>query len=179
MVFWAPVFAPIYYLLGSIRASGMVALVAAAIFASMLSLRFTKSVWLTGQLIAGSVFAVLIGLATVTGGTGSPALWWLPAVPIIGLILCGVRPGMAWAGLSCLACVAFLVLDRWGVALPEDIGPDDLRILNWAGMSGIILCAFSLTLAFKLGEDGARLDLENARWKANRRTRPRARSWRT
>jgi signal transduction histidine kinase/DNA-binding response OmpR family regulator len=163
MVFWAPVFAPIYYLLGSIRASWMVALVAAAIFASMLSLRFTKSVWLTGHLIAGSVFAVLIGLATVTGGTGSPSLWWLPAVPIIGLILCGVRSGMAWAALSCLACVAFLVLDRWGVALPEDIGPDDLRVLNWAGMSGIILCAFSLTLAFKLGEDAARVNLENAR----------------
>ena len=33
MVFWAPVFAPIYYLMGSIRASGMVALVAAALLA--------------------------------------------------------------------------------------------------------------------------------------------------
>ena len=106
---------------------------------------------------------MLIGLATVTGGTGSPSLWWLPAVPIIGLLLCGVPSGMAWAASSCLACLAFLFLDRWGVTLPEDIGPDDLRILNWAAMSGIILCAFSLTLAFKLGEDAARRDLEAAR----------------
>ena len=27
-----------------------------------------------------------------------------------------------------------------GSTLPKDIGPDDLRILNWAAMSGIILC---------------------------------------
>ena len=163
MVFWAPVFAPIYLLLGSTRGCAMITIVAAAILVSIASLRFTKSVRLTGHLIAGSVFAVLLGLATVTGGTGSPALWWLPAVPIIGLILCGVPSGMAWAGMSCLACLGFLLLDQWGVTLAEELGPSQMRLLNWAATSGIILCAFSLTLAFKLGEDAARLDLETAR----------------
>ena len=163
MVVWAPVFAPIYYLLGSTRACAMIVLVAAAIFGSMLSLRITRSVRLTGQLIAGSIFVVLIGLAMITGGTGAPSLWWLSAVPIIGLILGGVRPGMVWAGLSCLGCLGFLLLEQWGIRFSQEIGPEDLRVLNWAAVSGIILCAFSLTLAFKLGEDAARRDLEAAR----------------
>ena len=141
----------------------MIGLVGVAILVSMASLRFTKSVFLTGHLIAGSVFAVLIGLATVTGGTGAPSLWWLPAVPIIGLILCGVPSGLVWAGLSCLASLLFLLLNEWGFPLAEDIGHDEMRLLTWAATSGIVLCAFSLTLAFKLGEDAARLDIEAAR----------------
>jgi signal transduction histidine kinase/DNA-binding response OmpR family regulator len=163
MVVWAPVFAPIYYLLGSMRACVMVGLVGCAILGAMASLRFTHSVVLTGHLIAGSVFAVLFGLACITGGMGSPALWWLTAVPIIGLILCGVPSGIAWAGLSCLLCLGFLLLDLAGIPLAEDIGREHMQLLNWAATSGIILCAFSLTLAFKLGEDVARIELEAAR----------------
>ena len=68
MVFWAPIFAPIYQALGSPRAALMVVLVAVAILVSMWSLRFTKSTSLTGNLIAGCVFAVLIAIATVSGG---------------------------------------------------------------------------------------------------------------
>jgi two-component system, sensor histidine kinase and response regulator len=163
MLFWAPVFAPIYWWLGSPRGCVMIGLVGIAILASLTSLRFTKSAFLTGHLIAGSVFAVLIGLAMVTGGTGAPSLWWLPAVPIIGLILCGIPSGLVWAGLSCLASLVFLLLNEWDFPLAEDIGQDEMRLLTWAGTSGIVLCAFSLTLAFKLGEDAARLDIEAAR----------------
>ena len=80
MMFWAPVFGPIYYWLGSPRAAVMVGLAALAIAASMLSLRLTKSVAFSGNLIAASVFAVLIAIASVTGGIGAAPLWWLPSV---------------------------------------------------------------------------------------------------
>ena len=163
MVLRAPVFAPVYHWLGSPRGGFMILLAGTAILLSMASLRVTKSVFLTGHLIAGSVFAVLIGLAVVTGGTAAPSLWWLPAVPIIGLILCGVPSGFAWAGISCLACLAFLLVGQSELPLPDDIGPEAMAFLNWSAMSGIILCAFSLTLAFKLGEDAARRELETAR----------------
>ena len=49
MIFWAPVFAPIYYALGSRRAAIMVACAALAILGSMLSMRVTKSAELTGN----------------------------------------------------------------------------------------------------------------------------------
>ncbi len=151
MVFWAPIFAPIYHLLGSPRAALMVVLAAAAILASMWSLRFTRSTFLTGNLIAGCVFAVLIAIASVSGGIEAASLWWLPSVAIIALVLCGISSGAFWTVLSCLACLTFLSLANSGIALPDDIGVENRRLLDFAALCGIILCASSLTLAFKLG----------------------------
>ena len=163
MVFWAPVFAPIYQLLGSPRAALMVVLVAVAILLSMWSFRFTKSNFLTGNLIAGSVFAVLIAIAAVSGGIHAASLWWLPAVAIIALVLCGISSGVFWTILGCLACAAFLGIARSGIALPEDLSVENQQLLDFAAICGIILCAFSLTLTFKLGENTARAELEAAR----------------
>ncbi|MGI9474459.1 MAG: response regulator [Rubripirellula sp.] len=163
MFFWTPVFGPLYWLLGSTRGAIMIACVAAALFASVLSILWTKSAALTGHLIATSVFVCLIGLSAITGGIDSPALWWLPSVPIIALILCGIRGGIVWATLSCVSCVAYLCLDFYQIRIPEDISIESMRLLNALAAMGIILCAFSLTLAFKIGEDSARRETEAAR----------------
>lgn len=163
MVFWAPVFAPIYQLLGSPRAALMVVLVAVAILVSMWSLRFTKSTFLTGNLIAGCVFVVLVAIAAVSGGIDAASLWWLPSVAIIALVLCGISSGVFWTILGCLACVAFLGIAKSGVTLPEDLSVENRQLLDFAAICGIILCAFSLTLTFKLGETAARVELEAAR----------------
>ena len=163
MVVWAPVFAPIYQLLGSPRGTLVIALTAVAILASMLSLRLTKSVLLTGNLIAGVVFVCLMALACLTGGIEAASLWWLASVPIIGLILCGFGSGVFWAVVSCIACTVFMVLAEFGVAVPDDIGAENRHLLDWAAACGIVLCASTLTLTFKLGEAAARRDLEAAR----------------
>jgi signal transduction histidine kinase/CheY-like chemotaxis protein len=163
MLFWVPVFVPIYYWLGSTRAALMVAIVGVAIVGAMWSLRITKSPIVTGNLLAGSVFAVLIALTCVTGGLGSVALWWLAAVPIIGLILCSVRSGVIWAVCCCLACVAFFAFASSNVSFPNDIGGDNQAWLDVAAVCGIILCAFTLTLVFHVSEANVRRDLETAR----------------
>ncbi|MBC8872818.1 MAG: response regulator [Planctomycetes bacterium] len=163
MVFWAPVFAPIYQLLGSPRAALMVVLVAIAILVAMWSLRFTKSTFLTGNLIAGCVFAVLVAIAGVSGGIDAASLWWLPSVAIIALLLCGVSSGVFWTILGCLACATFLGIAKSGITLPQDLSIENRQLLDSAAICGIILCAFSLTLTFKLGETAARMELEAAR----------------
>ncbi len=162
MVIWVPVFVPIYLWLGSARGALIIAFAGVTIFSSMASLRFIKSVSLTGHLIASSVFATLFGLTLVTGGTGSPSLWWLPSVPIIALILCGVRSGIAWAAISCLTCLLFMGFDLAGISVEQDFSVEQMRLLSSTATIGIILCAFSLTLAFKLSEDAARVALESA-----------------
>ncbi len=162
MVFWAPVFAPIYQLLGSPRAALMIVLVAVAILVSMWSLRFTKSTFLTGNLIAGCVFAVLIAIAAVSGGIDAASLWWLPSVAIIALVLCGISSGVFWTFLGCLACATFLGIAKSGITLPGDLGVENRQLLDFAAICGIILCAFSLTLTFKLGETDARHASERA-----------------
>ena len=96
MVFWAPVFAPIHDWVSSPRSAGMIALAAIAILASMVSLRITKSIYVTGTLIAAVMFGLLVALAIVSGGIEAASLWWLPSVPIIALVLCGIPAGIVW-----------------------------------------------------------------------------------
>ena len=161
---WAPVFGPAYYFFGS-PVGGLIILIAALVLlVAMASLRISKSVFLTGQLIAIVVFVTMILLALRTGGPGSPSMWWLAAVPIIGLVLCGIRSGCFWAVASCLACFTMMFNHQLEV-LPVafDVAPERLRILNSLANAGIVLVGFSLTLAFKLSEDAARIELETAR----------------
>ncbi len=170
MVFWAPVFVPIYCFLGSPRAALMVGCAALAILGSMLSLRFTKSPPLTGNLLAAAVFAVLVALTCVTGGLGTVALWWLSSVPIIGLILSGIRSGVGWAAASCLACTVFFGFAEYEITFPNDIG-ERSHLLGWAAVCGIILCAFTLTLVFQVSEGTARKALEAARDESHQASR--------
>jgi signal transduction histidine kinase/DNA-binding response OmpR family regulator len=163
MVFWGIVFAPIYQQLDSPRAAMVILSGATGILVSIASMKLTRSAWLTGNLIAAFVFAVLIGVASVAGGVHSASLWWLPSVPILALILCGVRPGILWAIVSCIAWVTFLVFSVSEVAIPNDISADDQPLLACAAACGIILCASTLTLVFELGEVIARAELEAAR----------------
>jgi signal transduction histidine kinase len=163
MLVWVPVFAPLYLALGSLRSCLIVMAAAVAMLFAIATLKISKSVALTGHLVALAVFCTLIALATVSEGTRSPALWWLTAVPIIPLILSGTRAGLTWVGLSCLACLLFLLIDLAGFSFPTDFQPLQMRLLNAIGTAGIVACAFSLTLAFKVGEDAARAELELAR----------------
>lgn len=164
ILIWAPVFGPSYYFLGSPRGGVTIAIAALGLIAAMVSLRFTKSVSLTGHVVASIIFTMLMYLATLTGGPGSPSLWWLPAVPIMALVICGIPSGVVWAIISSLSCFAFLMNDQLGmVALADEIVGPKFRLLNSLATAGIILCSFSLTLAFKLSEDAARRELELAR----------------
>lgn len=163
MFFWTPIFAPIYVLLESLRGGAIIACTALAIFLSVYSLRWTKSAAFTGHLISASVFGCLVTLSALTGGTDSPSLWWLPAVPIIALILCGTRSGLSWAFTCCAVCAVYLGLDQFQVTIDSDITPESMKLLNAVANMGIILCAFSLTLAFKFGEDNARREIDAAR----------------
>ncbi len=163
MLFWTPVFAPIYYLLGSPRGGLMIACVAVAIILSLSLLRWTRNVELVGNLLAASVFCVLIGLAMISGGIDAASVMWLPAVVIIALVLGGTRAGIAWALASCLACLVLVSLPTTGVDLPNDIGADKRWVLDFAATCGIVLCAFSLTFLFKVSESITRQALEVAR----------------
>lgn len=163
MMFWAPVFAPIYQGLGSPRGALVIILTAVGIGVSMLSMRWTKSAALSGNLIAATVYACLVLLASFSGGIQSASLWWLAAVPIIGLLLGGVASGAIWTALSSIACIAFFALAWNGISVPNDIAVKDQAVLDCAAMCGIIVCAATLTLTFKVGEAAARRDLEVAR----------------
>lgn len=164
ILIWAPVFGPSYYFLGSARGGLIIGVATIALVVAMMSMRSTKSVFVTGNLFAAIIFLMLVALSTLTGGAGSPSLWWLPAVPIMALVISGTWSGFAWAGISSLACLTWLINDYVQIIpLYNDIAEADYRLLTALAAMGIILCAFSMTVAFKLSEDATRDDLEAAR----------------
>ena len=159
---WAPLFAPLYWALGSTRSAWMIVGAAATIMLSTQSLRWFRNTYLAGNLVAGSLFSVLISLATVTGGIQATSLSWLPAVAIIGLLLCDTRSGIAWGVVCCLACGVMLCLPEMGVTLANDIAPQSQWILESSGTSGIVLCALTLTYLFQSSEMKMRRELATA-----------------
>ncbi len=163
IAFWAPVFAPIYFALGSSRGAVMIACAAVGILLSAVSMRWTRSITLTGNLIAAALYAVLLGLAAVTGGIQAASLCWLPAVAITGLLLGGTRAGIAWAVVSCLTCLVLLGAAESGFQLPNDIPLQNQWLLDFAAICGIVLCALLLTYLFQSGEADIRRALEISR----------------
>lgn len=135
MIFWAPVFAPLYYVLGSPRGALVIVTAALAILMALLSLRLTLSIYLTGHLTVGAVFMVLVSLATVSSGILAASLWRLASVPILALLLCGICEGIVWAVLCCGACVTFLLLSLFGTLVPNDIRPDGTLLPDYAAAS--------------------------------------------
>lgn len=161
--FWAPVFVPVYLWLESPRAAGFIAITFVMILSSLLSLRFTRSVLLTGNLLSACLMFVLVGIASVTGGITAPALMWMPAVPLMAIILCGVTSGMVWIVISCASCVTFFIMSQQGIQVPNDISAQNQSLLQVSVLCGIILCTSVLTIIFALSEKRAQSKLEIAR----------------
>ncbi|MCU0962779.1 MAG: response regulator [Pirellulaceae bacterium] len=163
MLLWWPIFTPVYIWLGSARAGAIITLGALSALAVIVCLGRIRSLVVAGNLTAAIVYLVLVGLASVAGGIEAAALWWLCAVPIIGLVLCGTRSGLSWAIVSALTILAFYTLHVLHVAVPHDIPADNVVLLDSLSMCGVVFCAFLLTLAFRQGEEAARQELERAR----------------
>ncbi len=161
--FWAPVFAPTYLWLGSPRSAVCIVLSLVFTTFAMASFRFTKSIQLTGNLFVVSLFFVLIFIASVTGGIRAASLMWMPAVPLIAVILCRIEFGVIWAVLACAACSAFFVADRFGIQMDNDISELSSHWLHVAVLCGIILCTSLLTTIFTLSEQRAKQQLEHSR----------------
>jgi len=161
--FWAPVFAPIYLWLGSPHAAGFIAITFVMILFSVVSLRFTRSVQLTGNLLSACLLFVLVTIASVTGGITAPALMWMPAVPLMAIILCSVSSGIVWSLVSCTACVVFFIMSKLGIEVPNDISAANDTLLQVSVLCGIVLCTSILTIIFALSEKRAQEKLESAR----------------
>ncbi len=150
---WAPIFAVLYVSL-SAPISASILLVASVVFvATLLSLRIGAPVVVVANLVTGIVLVVLVLLNLVTGGVDAPALRWLPAVPILAIVLCGRYAGWIWVLASCVAGGAFVVLSETAVLLPMELTGFAFKWINYAGDLGFIVCVAVLTWIFKRSED--------------------------
>ncbi len=86
-------------------------------------LRRTRSVALAGHLFSAIVLVVLTTLTVAFGGPGATTVALFPLVPMIAVVVIGVRPGVVWCALSAAALTAIYAVDQHVVDLPSRIPP--------------------------------------------------------
>jgi signal transduction histidine kinase/DNA-binding response OmpR family regulator len=150
MFVWAPLYIVVHWFLDAPLSMAVVAVAGVATVMSMASLRLTRSVKITGNLIAATIFSALIGLACITGGIRSFSLWWLPSVPIMALVISGIPSGIAWTILSCLVGPFFFAMDYSGHGFASELDPPAFRVVTVSATVGITICACILAAFIEL-----------------------------
>ncbi|MCJ2136547.1 PAS domain-containing sensor histidine kinase [Methylobacterium sp. J-026] len=103
------------------------------VFAAVLLVR-TGSLWLAHAVSAAGLTGVVVALASITGGTASPAAVWLVAIPVEALVSGSLRATVAAAAMAILGVLAVVGLGAVAGALPVmDIS------------AGLALPAFAIT----------------------------------
>ncbi len=163
MALWAAVFAPVYLVLGSTRGAVIIVIAGASCVLSVLSLKVHGSSQLASNLLAAIVLLTLLSLALITGGYAAPPMIWLPAVPMISILLCGWRTGFSWLLVTSASAMVIYVLHMRGSLPPSDfvgLSADWAYILS---LVGIITCTTLLCFVFDFHARALRTELEAAR----------------
>ncbi|MCC6359312.1 MAG: GHKL domain-containing protein [Phycisphaerales bacterium] len=90
----------------------------------------------------------LAALACITGGDGAPALVWLLAVPLVGIYIGGLRPGMLWCGAALTVFIAFHALRQNGFTFPQHLPERELGHLAVVANMGLTLLIATLAGAY-------------------------------
>ena len=78
-----------------------------------------RSLVVVGNIEAAITTAALITAASIAGGIDGAALRLIPVIPIMALLLAGMRWAWAWLGFNSLCVIALYLVDKHGTHLPE------------------------------------------------------------
>jgi len=160
MMFWVPVFSAIYAALGSPTCAAIILLAGLLLVGVLLSLRIGKSPTLSANAMTLLAWSTYTALSCFTGGHGSPAEWWYVSVPVMAVLLSGLRWGVCWSMVSVLSIAGFYFAAEQGRTFPIELASGGMRFLEFSGLSGILLCVFALTCVFKCVERNAQKTME-------------------
>ena len=150
LVFWAPMFSPLYYFIGSKAAAVGVIIAAILAYGIILILRKTGSAVLAANLLALCLNALVIFLAICTGGHGAPALMWLVSVPM--LVVCTSRRlwGLIWTIVVFSEIVGFYLLDKMGVSFPQHVSAGNLGLLAFMALASLVWVVAALAWFYEI-----------------------------
>ena len=163
MSVWAAVFVLIYYHLDGPQAATTLVFACLGCTFNILSLKLHGSLLLTSNLLAAIVLGTLLALSVSTGGMIAPAMIWLPAVPIIAILLCGSRAGLAWLLTTLVLGAVICLLDMSGSMPPSELQQDNGAWAYFLGLLGIITCTTLLCFVFDFNARALRRELEESR----------------
>jgi HPt (histidine-containing phosphotransfer) domain-containing protein len=94
-------------------------LIATLVVVLVWQFRHFRSLVLVGNVEAAITSAVLLTAAAIAGGIDGAALRLMPVVPMLALLLAGVRWAWVWMGINSLFVLALFLIDKHGTVLPE------------------------------------------------------------
>ncbi|MBU0639766.1 MAG: PAS domain S-box protein [Planctomycetes bacterium] len=145
--------------LGSPGSSVALALATGNVGCALYLMRRMGSPALLGNLLAGTLLGVLTFITCRLGGHGSPSLAWYAAVPIIAMSTAGRRSALLWLILAIAALSGFYLLDLGGFVFPQDATPAEFRLLQLAGLAGMVLVIATLAYFYESFKDRTLVEL--------------------
>ncbi len=168
MLFWVPVFAVIYTLLGAPICTNILLSGAALLMGIFMFLRRGASAELCGNLLTGAAWYVYTALAVLTGGLWAPAVIWFSTLPVLSVLLSGPRSGVFWTIWSAITVASFATIEWLGWSLPIELGPQGIFVIQTSGLAGLLMCIYLLVSVLKKMEFNARRELRDANTKLER-----------
>lgn len=165
MAFWAVVFVPIYYAMGSFSCALVLLSGAGIAFGNLIALRRRVSAAICGNILCCGAFYVYTAMAIFCGGRWAPTAIWYVSMPVLSMVVCGMGWTYFWTAASLLAIGAFTALDYAGVEIPTALSVSELEFLHTLGLVALVLCFHALAYVMTRFERHSRETLRAAnRW---------------
>jgi methyl-accepting chemotaxis protein len=116
---------------------------------SLFLLKYTGSIKLSGNMIVLALFFILVFLNFSVGNVGSVGTIWYSTIPILSVLLIGVRFGIFWS-LASLAVISLLYyLIHTGYQFTElSLSAFDLFMLQYSASAGLVVIILAFTVVF-------------------------------
>jgi len=101
-------------------------------------LRRTGRLALTGHLFAAVLMVGFAGLGGIEGGLMGHAVGWLASVPLMALLLLGIRPALWWTVACAGVVTGFVLAHAVGFTFPKTFPPRWEMLIDAAGYVGLV-----------------------------------------
>ncbi len=162
MVIWGPPFAALTLGLGTLYLPILIIIATVGVVCVPAFMRWTGSFPWAVRLLIFFLFEVLYGSSLVTGGTISPALFWLPSLPLVAMLLLGKREALLSALFTAACFLSLLISEHLGVQFIQELEGGAFSIYWGACGTSAVLVIASVGAAFQLAKDRMKKDLEDA-----------------
>lgn len=153
-----PIYAMLYYSLDCSQSAVIILLGGFIVIAAALSFKYTASLFLTREIIVGTLFVTLVWLTYHLGGIFSPPAFWLVLPPLMAIFFGGLRDGFFWATICLYALITFFTLEHMQVPFPPSHVTNSLA-LQTVSIGGLIIIIVCLVYFFEQGKREAALDI--------------------
>lgn len=143
----APLLAMLYHVLG-FDAAGMVVFTGATVMmVAPFTLNAGFSLASARNLFIAALYALKVWLALNLGGIGAPTVSWFILCPMIALLLGGLRPGLAWAGIVLATLFVLFIAERSGAAMQAYPVSDPALLHLVSNIALVVLASVIVVLA--------------------------------